>query len=260
VRRQDQRRRIVHRRFQSLLAHGDRGVHAGAACLEQLFLLLAVEAHSVVIVAGCVPVALVIDPGEDQDVEQQQEHPHRDRHREGRRVALIVTGRELTQKIVRPRTQIRVLQRAQRGGRHGGGDGRVRGALRGRQHGQDRGGLRGGWHGQWRCRYGHGRALRPHRALVQAGTLGQVVMPHVDLVARPVQLRQQVQPEGHLVAPVVRTHLRTVAGLQIQLIYGVVRVPERRTVHQAALQSRRRGIRAVWIPATSSVHRESCHS
>lgn len=53
-------------------------------------------------------------------------------------------------------------------------------------------------------------------------------------------------------ASVVRTHLRAVSGLQIQLIYGIVRVPKRRTRRQAIFQSRGQRTRAIWIPRTTS--------
>lgn len=53
-------------------------------------------------------------------------------------------------------------------------------------------------------------------------------------------------------ASVVRTHLRAMSGLQVQLIYGIVRVPERRTRRQAVFQSRGQRTRAIWIPRTTS--------
>ena len=114
------------------------------------------------------------------------------------------------------------------GGLHGRGDG-------GRARYRGLGGIGQGQ--RWRG-YRHGHSLRSDRALVQRRTLGQMMMPHADLVAGPMELGQKVQPEAHLVAPVVRAHLCVTASLQVQLVYRVVRVPERRRAHADV---RRRG-------------------
>lgn len=46
----------------------------------------------------------MVDPRENKDVEQQQKYTHRDGDRKGRGVTLIVTGRQLAQKIIGSRT------------------------------------------------------------------------------------------------------------------------------------------------------------
>lgn len=113
----------------------------------------------------------------------------------------------------------REIGRAVGGAGHGRGDG-LRAGYRG---------LGGIGQRQRRGRYRHGHRLRPDGALVQGRALGQMMVAHADLVAGPVQLGQQIQPEAHLVAPIVGAHLRGAAGLQVQLVYRVVRVPERGT-------------------------------
>lgn len=169
----------------------------------------------------------MIDPGEDEDIQQQQKHADGYRHGQRRGIALVVARGELPQKIVRPRTQVRVLQRPG-SGRDGRRDRRVRGALGGRYHAGHGGWFGGRGYRQWRRRKRKRQRLGPHRPLVEAGTLRQVMVAHADLVARSMQLGQQIQPQGHLVAPVMRPHFRTATGLQVELIYRIVRVPERR--------------------------------
>ena len=78
------------------------------------------------------------------------------------------------------------------------------------------------------------------------------MVAHVDLVAGSVQLRQQIQPQGHLVASVMRPHFRATASFQVQLIYRVVRIPKRRAARKS-VRSRCQRADAVRVPANIHV-------
>ena len=231
---------------QPLLGRGR--LDARAAGLQQLLLLLVGERRGRR--PRRVPVPLVVDPGEYHDVEHEEEHPDPDRDGEGGGVILVMIGGELLEDVVGPGAQVWVGVGGVGGGGHGGGDRGVRGALGGRYDAREDGGRLGGRGDRERRR---GQRLRQrlgaHHAFVEGRRFGEVMVTHADLVARSMELRQQVQPQRHLVAPVMRPHFRAATGLQVQLIDRVVRIPERGAGREP-VRSRCQGARSVRIPET----------
>ena len=68
---------------------------AATARLRKFFFLLVAEVAS-----GPAAVPLVIYPGKDEDVEEQEEAAYCDGHGESRGVALVVAGCQLSQQVV----------------------------------------------------------------------------------------------------------------------------------------------------------------